>query len=108
MTVKPLWLREKIGLRKITIHNTNPVIGIQGAYQVMTGFPDRLHMPGSDIPCGANECKILHPSIKLDLQIYHLSADSFTKERIYHTYPIITRTFSDPEKPLRHQYPGLT
>lgn len=102
MAVETLGFRKKIGFREIAVHDSDPIIGIEGAYQVVTCFLNGFHMPGSNVPCGTNQCEILHLSIRFDGQIYHLSPEFLHKTEGIPLSPVKKRSLSPCNRPIHH------
>jgi hypothetical protein len=63
MTIKPLKFREKISLREILVENAYVIVRIEGAEQIVSGFPDGFQMAGRNISCCTYEGKVLHFSL---------------------------------------------
>ena len=60
VTVKALELGEEIGIREMAVNNPDRIVRIVCRNQYVAGLLDRLHMTGSDVTGGTDQCEILH------------------------------------------------
>ena len=62
MAVKPLKLRKKIGIWKVAVNNSYGIIWVHCSNKLIASIQNGLHVTGSDVAGGADECEIFHLS----------------------------------------------
>jgi len=60
MPVKTFKLCKKVGIGKITVYNTNRIVGIKSCNKCVAGILNCFHVAWGYITSSADECKIFH------------------------------------------------
>lgn len=71
IAIEPFYFREKSGVGKISVQNSNRIMGIRRGQQMATDVMNCLQVPGSDKPSGTDHRKVFGFHINV---VFHLSA----------------------------------